>query len=259
LYKVYIEDSADGLQEKYVIAAALIATKQEWHSFSKEWKKLLKRSPSIGYFHTKEWKPLLGEFFQFRDAQRWPTPKGREAANAKRQALRALLEKSGIVAIGIAVLIPAYEKVRAERVEAKTYFPDDAFECALQEAILQCVKAVKRIDPDAQITFISDLSNKSARYTEVFNGWKEKNPFSAVSMKGIAHLDDEKVPALQAADMCANVVKQEFDKWEADKLVLPLPELSQNFYRIGYWDEKRMSNILDAQDHCVGGSGVKAF
>ena len=77
------------------------------------------------------------------------------------------------------MLIPDYEQVRAERVDAAQYFPSDAFEIALQETLNQCVKAVKKIDSKADLVTISDRSTKSSRYTEVFEGFTRKNPVSA--------------------------------------------------------------------------------
>jgi hypothetical protein len=52
---------------------------------------------------------------------------------------------------------------------------------------------------------------------------------------------------LQAADICANNVKQIFDKSIATGVVPPLAELQDNIYRVGYWDEAHMVKVLDAQ------------
>ena len=61
------------------------------------------------------------------------------------------------------------------------------------------------------------------------------------------HLDDKKITGLQAADLCAGVIKREFDKREAGHFELPISELHQNFYRMGYWDREYALAVLDHQ------------
>jgi hypothetical protein len=193
IYKVFIDDSADREQKKYVIAGALVGSKDSWHNFGKRWKKALSKRPAIGHFHTKEWDRLSGEFEQFTDRSKWPQSIRRDVADAKRDTLVKVVESASIVAIGIGILIPDYKKIRDEHPEAGGYYPEDAFECALQEIFLQAVNAIRKRDTNPRIAFISDLCVKSPRYTEVFSGWKKRNPDSAKYVLGIAHLDDKKI------------------------------------------------------------------
>jgi hypothetical protein len=237
-FKIYIDDSADRERKKYVVAGAIIGSAREWKSFGRKWRQELKEPPSIDYFHQKEFVSLKGEFEQFN----------RVAANLKRDRLRKAFEDSEIYALGIAVLIPGYEWVRAERPDASKFFPKDAFEIALQETLNQCVKVLRERDPKADLMIISDISSKSARYSEVFEGFKRKNPISARHLRGIMHLDDQKVTGLQVADLCAGVIKREFDQHAAGEFKLPLPELDGKFYRLGYWDRERALAVLEHQE-----------
>ena len=68
----FIDDSKDGQQKKYVIAAGLLGPEDVWGEFKKEWKRVLSTPPRIEYFHSKEWRSLTGEFLQFRDNLKWP-------------------------------------------------------------------------------------------------------------------------------------------------------------------------------------------
>jgi hypothetical protein len=190
IYKVFIDDSADKERRKYVIAGALIGSKDSWHTFGKKWKKTLAQPPAIGHFHTSEWDRLDGEFEQFTDRSKWPQSIRRDMADKKRASLLKVVEAASIVGIGIGILVPDYKKVRDERPKAATYYPEDAFECALQETFLQAVNAIRKRDAEPQITFLSDLCARSLRYTEVFNGWKNRNPESAKYILDIKHLDD---------------------------------------------------------------------
>ena len=246
-FKIYIDDSADKERKKFVIAGALIGDQSDWRAFGRKWRDVLKRPPAIKYFHQKEFVRRSGEFEQFTDRAKWPRGTGRDAANSKRDLLRNVLEGSPISAIGIAILIPDYEQVRKERADAAKYFPKDAFEIALQETLNQCVKAVRKIDSKSDLVIISDKSTKASRYTEVFEGFTRKNPVSAQYLRGIMHLDDEKITGLQAADLCAGVIKKEFDRREAGDFEWPIPELSKTFYRMGYWDRDYALSVLDHQ------------
>src|ERR1700722_260969 len=76
LYKMYFDDTADGRQEKYVIAAGLMGQWGVWKKFNIDWRKALRASPKIEWFHSKEWRSLSGEFRQFTDNEKWPKPKG---------------------------------------------------------------------------------------------------------------------------------------------------------------------------------------
>src|ERR1035437_10304156 len=94
LLRTYIDDSKDETQQKYFTAAALVGSHDEWGHFNREWKRVLRISPRIKYFHAKEWRGLDGEFRQFRDPDKWPRPKGGEAADEKRNSPRDVIEKS---------------------------------------------------------------------------------------------------------------------------------------------------------------------
>ena len=113
LYRAFFDDSSDGLQQKYVIAAGLVGRHAVWTKFQKDWKRVLHEQPRIEWFHTREWKSLSGEFAQFRDPRTWPKPKGREAADTKRNDLRSVVEKSHLMGLGLAVYIPDFKLVRS--------------------------------------------------------------------------------------------------------------------------------------------------
>lgn len=211
LWKVFIDDSADAKRKKYVLAGALVGRKQAWHDFEKQWNRTLRREPKIGYFHGKELSGLSGEFAQFKDGAKWPAPSGSIAANAKRDALRKVLEESKLVAIGVGVLVEDYNKVKASHPLGSSHMASDVYEWTLQNVLMQTAQTARKVENNARIAFVSDGSNKASRYTEVYTNFKIKNPEIAKNMLGIAHLDDAAWPGLQAADMVASTVKRVYD------------------------------------------------
>ncbi len=246
-WKVFIDDSADAQKKQYVIAGALLGRKDEWHSFTKKWRKVLHTAPRIEYFHQKEFSYSNGEFLQFRNQDMWPQPLGRQTALAKRDALRDVIRQSKLVAVGIGVLVPDYEKVRETHPRGKVFMAKDVFEWALQNVISQAVAAIKKVDRTALIAFISDNSNKAPRYSEVFGNWKQRNPQSAELMLNITHIDDEKCPGLQAADMIASTTKKAFDnQFSTGQVDFNAPLLSE-FWRIGIVNEDYLITVLDNQ------------
>jgi len=207
-WKVFIDDSADQHKKDFVVAGIFVGRMPHWAKFQKEWNQTLRKPPRIKHFHGKEWRTLNGEFRQFRDDKLWPDRSGGIAANAKRDALHEVINNSNIVGFGIGVYIENYERVRQSHPRGKTFMAKDAFEYVLQSAIYETTKLiVEESDGAAKVAFVSDLSNKAARYTQVFADWKEQNPKTAHHMLGISHFDDEKWAGLQAADMAASMVK----------------------------------------------------
>jgi hypothetical protein len=247
LARAYIDDSADGTRQKYVIATAVIGNLGQWRRLDRKWKAVLRADPGIAYFHSKEWRSLTGEFKQFTDKAKWPKPLGGEAANAKRDALLECLEHSTMIAIAIAILIPEYNQIRATDPRAKIHFSEDPYQCALSQLFFESAKAIEGIGGNHCIGFVSDDSNRASIYTQLYTSYKAKNPRSAQIMRGIAHLDDKKWPGLQAADLCAHIAKTTFDKWDGKDLAVPIKELKPCFYRVAYWNTRYMLGILAAQ------------
>ena len=225
-----------------MLAGALVGRKADWHTFEKKWDKALSNAPAIPYFHGKDLRSLEGGFAKFR----------REAANTKRDKLRSLIEESPLVAIGVGVLVPDYDKVKASHRLGPTHMSTDVFEWTLQNILMQTVAAINKVDDDARISFISDQTNKAPRYEAVFADFRRKNPQSARSMSGLVHLDDEKSAGLQAADMIASVVKGVYDdRFDRGEINENTPLLGE-FYRIATVDESYLLSVLNGQSVMQG-------
>jgi hypothetical protein len=248
LWNVFVDDSADQHRRKFIVAGALFGSKSAWSSFNKQWRKCLHANPRIEYFHGSELRRLDGQFLQFRDPGKWPKPSGGIAANAKRDSLRQVIDGSvGLALYGVGILVPEYEHVRNSHPKGKEFLAGDPFEYVLQLLINRLSETLVGHQSDAEVAFISDGSSKAPIYAKVFSEWKEKNPITAQSMLGIAHLDDKKIYGLQAADMAASVVKGSFEKIdESSGLQTGFP-LEERFWKIEVHREQNLLKTLDTQ------------
>ncbi len=243
----HVDDSSDGKREKYTLACALIGEGNQWSKFLILWEEGLNAEPSIEYFHAKEWRNRTGEFSQFNDKSRYPEPTGREAADRKRNTLKAIVEKSNLKAIVITVLLPDYEKIRNAYPSSHTYFGKNPFEVALQSLLYECGKEVRRFPEKSAIGFIFDENQDAVEHTRLYLEFKKKNPETAKVLAGIGHFDDRWNPGIQAADLVANVANMLFyDNPEGKPFAVPLPELGSTFYRICPFNEEYALEVLKA-------------
>ena len=248
LWKAYLDDSSDQRREKFVVAGCLFGSKASWSAFNKEWRKALHSDPCIQYFHGSELRRLEGEFAQFRNPVKWPKPSGSEAANMKRDLLRSVIERQdSLVAFGAGVLVPEYRAVRDSHPRGKVFLAEDPFEFVLQLMIDRVAETIAGIDKKARVAFVSDDSSRAAVYAQGYTNWKERNPQTAKSMLGIAHLDDEKIYGLQAADMAASVVKGSYESLEETSGLFTGFPLESRFWRIEVHRKENLLNILEAQ------------
>jgi hypothetical protein len=239
------------------VAAGLLGRYKNWRAFSEKWKRVLRHPPAIKYFHSREWRSLQDEFYQFRDNVEYPKPKGGEAATAKRTSLRSVIESTELIAIGTGVLVEDFNLVRNCDSRAADFFRPDPYEAALQSLVYECAKAVRWISREDKlgdnghcVGYVSDDSDLASTYTAVYTDFRKKNPDIGQIMRGIAHLDDKKWAGLQAADMIAHSCNQVFKetvKIPEDERVLrqSLPEFQKTFFKIAHMDKWYMCSILE--------------
>jgi uncharacterized protein DUF3800 len=94
---------------------------------------------------------------------------------------------------------------------------------------------------------VSDNSDRSKIYEQVYKNWKKANPKTAKSMRDLSHADDKKHYGLQAADMVASSVNRIYRSHLKDGTVPDEYPLSEVMWRIGRIDEKYLLTMLDHQ------------
>jgi hypothetical protein len=252
LWKVCLDDTCDEKRQDYLCAGSLVGPKESWNKFNKAWRKALQQKPSIDFYHGTELPRLSGQFAQFRNKDLYPTPTGMDAAVAKRNLLQKVIEDSALVAFGVGVHLPEYNRIRETHPRGKLFMAADAFEYILQELIYRTTKQIVELERDVEVAFISDKSNRSAVYELVYENWKKSNPKTAQSMLSISHEDDEKYYGLQAADMAASAVNRVYRAHLKDGKVPDEYPLSEVFWRIGRIDENYLLTMLGHQSRREG-------
>ncbi len=209
LYRGFVEDSADEKKEIAVVAGGLLASHATWTPFPGPWKARL-RQDGLDYFRSSDYSALSGEFAKFRDPDKYPKPKGSEAARQLRTDLDAIITKQHIIGIACVIPMQVYKEFRATVPNAAEKLNEDAFHLALQIVLMECAYIARdELPGDNNCTaFMCDESNKAPLYAEGYRQFKLKNPIIAPSMRGLVHMDDKVQPRLQAADMMAGVAKE---------------------------------------------------
>jgi uncharacterized protein DUF3800 len=221
LLRVYVDDSADQHQDQVVLAGAFVGWYHQWNDLQKKWRKRLK-ADGLDYYHATECRSLQGEFSKFRDANKYPFPKGREAANKIRDDLDAIIHESGVMGIAACVPMQDYKAIRASDPLAAEIFSEDAFETALQALFQRCYEIVNTEMSDGhrgahRVAFVCDLSTSAPRIAKMYAEFIEKNPAYGEVFQGLVHRDDKKTPPLQAADLMAHLAKDRFVDWLKDQ------------------------------------------
>lgn len=259
LYRCFIDDSADQHKEIAVIAGALVAAHGEWSKLRPVWNARLLRD-DVPYFRSADYSKLAGSFSCFRDDVKYPKPKGSEAARALRNDLEKIVAKFKIIGLATVIPIELYNEFRTTVPGAASFFHEDAFESAMQTAIMECAYTAKDrlVGDNNRMAFVCDDSPNAARYSTVYTEFKAKNPIIGEMMGGLVHLDDKKHPPLQAADMMANVTKEIAVKFvESNKdllrndprtnypgMVQPT-RLQESIYAISIWNWHWMKNVFE--------------
>jgi len=247
LKRAYFDDSYDGRHELFAIAGGVIANHSRWTGFQRAWKKALHAAPRIEYFHAKEWRRLNGQFFQFREDGKW-SDEGKSRADEKRDKLIQVIRDYKVVGLGVGVLIKDYNAIREAHPRAAEYFASDPYEGALQSFVFESAAAVRLVQPGDVIAYVSDDSNRADVYTRLYYEFKKKNPSIAPMLRGISHLDNTKWAGLQAADIVANMLNQEFKRFaELPPEQRQLDELLEGsgfIFKVAHWDKKYMCQVL---------------
>ncbi len=241
---VFIDDSKDAKQEKYIIAAAVVGRKSDWNAFNKAWRKALQRPPSIRYFHSLEWRGLKEQFAQFREnGQR--TDQAFAAANAKRESLLEVI-KAHLSAISVAVDVQAWERVKTDH-PRPLVIAENPYKTALQELIYAIAKEARV--GEHKLTFVCDSDNRAHIYQQVYSNFRAKNPETAKKIaRTLTFADDELTYGLQAADLVAhtiNRVHREYGLMPRDEA--PPDELIGLMSNIHVWDYDYGMAVLDTQ------------
>ncbi len=247
LWRASIDDSADRNREKVIISACLIGDCERWRDLVRPWKVKLATN-NLNYFKSSECGALSGEFLQFRSAQKYPKPMGREAADRIRDDLDQIIKNSEVRGIGVYVPVPVFNKIYAEPRYAAIISSPNPYEWAVQLLWNQCANGMEELGRNHIVTFAHDDGDNYDRLRNLFRDYKAKNPKNARRMADLVPLDDKKHPTIQAADVAASVTQRFAVEWAENPNEATLKRLQTSMHRIVVsteeWTREAMEQII---------------
>ncbi|HEY2860332.1 MAG TPA: DUF3800 domain-containing protein [Terracidiphilus sp.] len=250
LWTISIDDSGDADKRVFIIAGCLIGNKTHWSAFHKAWRKELHAKPRVEYFHQKEFTSHMGEFFQFFDKSKWPSPLGYEAAGAKRTSLLRVIAESPLKCYAMLLRVPEYEEVRGSSDKAKRYLDEDPWAYLIQELAFDTAKMVVQVDPKATIAFMAGHHEKYVRYERFYEDFKKSNDVIAEHLDSITHGDYKKLYSLQAADLIASESKKCFEKTdrsESEEEIFKKHPILSSFVGFNGISKDRLAKVVELQ------------
>ncbi len=243
LWNATIDDSADRDREKVVISAALFGHRDDWQALRVAWRKRLDRD-GIEYFRSSDCRNLRGQFFKYRDLEKFPKPLGRETANRMQADLDQIIHSLKLFGVGAIIPIPLCRKLQSDSRYSKVC-AIDPYHWAVQTVWMQCTGAMRELGRGNIISFAHDEGDSFSTLYKLYQEYKAKNITAKKLFVGFTSLDDKTNPPIQAADVAASVTQRYAIEWLDDPSTAALERLKQSMYRISVWDETFAHLVLD--------------
>jgi hypothetical protein len=171
--------------------------------------------------------------------------KAKKVADSLRAELEDMLASSCLIGFSIGVVIPDYKAVLQEYPIARRFYAEDPIVAAYSQIMYEVARQVRKNAKGFGVAYIVDDSTYSDKIKHAFEAMKINHPTVGVSAKTCAPFDDKDTPALQMADLLANVTKDIFLNWLACGGAHPeLGRWHNHIERIGKWDKEHMLRSL---------------
>jgi len=248
LYPAAIDDSADRDRKNFILAAALVGNRDQWLRLRVAWRKRL-AVDNISYFRSTQCRHLRNQFHKFRNLEKYPPPLGRQIADKLRDDLDSIIQQCELIGMGCIIPVSLYERFQRDPKYARAV-SKDAYHWAVQTVWGECAKGMQRFSPGKHIvTFAHDDCSNFDILRFLYKEYRRKNKNHAKVMGDFLPLDDKLNPAIQAADVIADVthgVAKTIQQWE------PVPKvdferLRKRMSPIAVWDEEYAKAVLDQE------------
>ncbi len=193
---------------------------------------------------------FAGEFARFRDKTKYPRPQGRAAADKIRDDLQDILKRAHASGFALGVLLRDYRAIRKSS-RARTLVGTDPYEQTYAMTMICIAGNLEDEMPSREVVaFLCDEHDKAVNVRNIYDELKRQNPICGQWMGSLSHMDNEKSPALQAADLLAAQCKDLL----VEMIIGPdKRELQDTFKsRVGgnvgikYLDKKALKLLVDA-------------
>lgn len=246
------DESTDRDRKHVFVVAGWVARQKEWQDIESKWMCRLERENDpepMAYYSDKEWRYLKGQFERFKDVNKYPKPKGREAANKIRDDLSVILRKGMVAGFGLGILLKDYRAIR-KSARARKMLPVDPYIQAYQQIMVLVAAKVKEELPSDWVAFLCDEHDKSADVKAIYDELKKMNPICGSCMGSLNYMEDEESPALQAADLLAGICKDDFlERITKPHVTRARDEIKQRFggrIEVSYWNKRFMEVMVNA-------------
>lgn len=243
----YIDDSADQSKSTAAVAGAFLGDQQQWANLVKPWQERLVIE-GVPYYRSTSLRSWRGPFFCYQDRTRYSVEQAREAEKNIRGDLQEIIRNSGVIGFAHYVPLAMYKSVRATVPMAAEVFPEDAFEVAMQSLIRDCAKEFRKHYGDIhQLDFVCDQGPSSHIILQAYESFKRHNPDFSELIGSLTFADDQVTPALQAADMMADLARKIALEHLQKGVAVHDGPLNSSIYFVRHWNEEIMLNLLDYQ------------
>ncbi len=251
-----LDESSDRAQRQMFVVAGYLARQEAWTEIERQWRLRLEQESDpepMKYFSTHECMYLTGEFRRFRDPIRYPKPKGKIAANAVKDDLQGILRSASAIGFGLGVNLKDYRAVRKSSRARKALGPNPYEQTYLMMMIVvvgECEDQMPGRAGIETVAFLCDEHSRSTNVEGVYDKLQDRNPVCARWMGSLTYMDNEKSPALQAADLLAGGCKEFLIEYVKN----PKDEALQDTYKpilgrnvgIRCMDKKSLALLVDA-------------
>jgi hypothetical protein len=212
--ETFCDESSDGSQKEILAVSAFLAHRESWSTLEAKWLRRL-HTDGVKYFSAKDCRSVQKPFRHFTQECG-----SLGAAKQRAQQVRADLEEILIPApslppaqwhgFAVGVVIPEYRAVLRDYPIARKFWAEDPTITAYAQVMFQIVNTVRRKAKRFGVAFIVDESSDFTKIKHAFDATRELHPSFKETAKTCAGLDDKETPALQMADMLADVTRQGF-------------------------------------------------
>jgi hypothetical protein len=243
LLESFLDESSDQEQKDIFCVAAFLANERLWKPLEDRWVKRLQQD-HVKYFRASDCKAVRGAFDHLRK-EYGSFLEAKKVADTLRAELEDILVSSHWIGFGLGVVMPDYKAVLQEYPIARRFYAEDPTVAAYSQIMYEVAREVRKKAKGFGVAYIVDDSSYSDKIRHAFDAMKVNHPTIGVSAKTCAPFDDKDTPALQMADLLANVTKDIFLEWlPRGGPYAELGKWHDHFERFGKWDKKHMVKSL---------------
>jgi hypothetical protein len=209
---------------------------------------------------------LTGEFRRFKDPVKYPFPAGRQAANAIRDDLRQIMRTSNVRGFALGINLKDYRSVRKSSRARQTLGPnpyEQGYLTMLIRIAGTCDDEMPGRVNSETVAFLCDEHDRSVNVKSVYDNLRLHNPRCAPWMGSLNYMDNEKSPALQAADLLASMSKdfliesiEKVQRESRESIAAKWKPIIGRNVGIGCMDKKSLNLTVDANIPKGGKSSI---